>query len=628
MTFTAPTQDISFVLHELLDLPALLQQPLYQDIEADVVHSVLQENARFVQELIAPLNSIGDRQPPTLEQGQVTMPEAFNEAYAQFVGAGWQGIGHAAEVGGHGFPQMVAAAVNENLHAGSMAFALCPMLTDGVIRLLTEVGTPQQQELYLPALLTGRWSGTMNLTEPQAGTDLAAISTRAVRQDDGTYRLKGQKIFITYGEHDLAENIVHLVLARTPDAPAGVRGLSLFMVPKFLPTDAGELGPRNDVFCASLEGKLGIHSSPTAVLLYGDGQGEVGSDGAVGYLVGEEQQGLRLMFIMMNAARYAVGLQGVAVSEAAYQQALSYAQERVQSRSYKGSAGPVAIIAHPDVQRMLSTMRAYTEGCRALAYFTAQQFDLSLATGAVAGAQSNQDDLDAAQSAHALYDFLVPVVKGFSTEVAQEVCSLAIQVHGGMGYIEETGVAQYYRDARILPIYEGTTAIQANDLINRKLLLDDGAVARNLLTQMQADAQTLIKQFIADNGGQARQVESAASPLRGEQAKLQQITTAFTAALTDYEQAVDFMLARAQDNRYALYASSVPFLHLVGTVVAGWLMLRAANICAQKIAAGTTDVFYQDKLNSCVAYAVWVLPKTQALFGSIQGSVALSDWLD
>src|SRR5690606_27070465 len=384
------------------------------------------------------------------------------------------------EWGGQGLPRLLSAATSETLNSANLSFALCPLLTDGVIEALSIAGSPEQRERFLPALLEGRWTGTMNLTEPQAGSDLAQIATRALPQEDGTYRLHGQKIFITYGEHDMAENIVHLVLARTPDAPKGVKGISLFIVPKYLVNEDGSLGARNDVWCASLEHKLGIHGSPTAVLLYGSGKGDVG-EGAVGHLVGQENRGLEYMFIMMNAARYAVGIQGVALSERALQHATAYAHERMQGQALEGSAGPVAIANHPDVQRMLLTMRALTEGARALAYVAAAACDKS------------RRHPDAAEQGRnkALYEYLVPVVKGFSTELSVEVASLGIQVHGGMGFIEETGAAQYYRDARILPIYEGTTAIQANDFVGRKVLRNGGQVARHLAAEMRATVSEL-----------------------------------------------------------------------------------------------------------------------------------------
>jgi len=463
MTYQAPVRDIRFVWQELADLEGVLKLPAMADVTEDVVNAVLEENARFVEQELAPLNHVGDREPAQWQDGVVTTTPGFREAFAQFAQGGWQGLQHAAQLGGQGLPKVVAAAIVENLNAANLAFSLCPLLTDGVIEALSAVGSEAQQKTFIPPMVEGRWTGTMNLTEPQAGSDLALVASRAVPQDDGTYRISGQKIFITYGEHDLTENIVHLVLARTPDAPPGVKGISLFIVPKFLVNADGSLGKHNDVWCASLEHKLGIHASPTAVLLYGSGKGEVG-EGTVGYLVGEENHGLQYMFIMMNSARYAVGIQGIAISERALQHAEAYAHERIQGRALEGSDGPVAIVHHPDVQRMLMTMRGLTEGARAVAAMAASARDKA----------AHHPDPAQRQQHKALYEFLVPVVKGFSTEAALEVASLGVQVHGGMGFIEETGAAQYYRDARILTIYEGTTAIQANDFIGRKVLRDGG----------------------------------------------------------------------------------------------------------------------------------------------------------
>ena len=479
--FKAPTDDIRFVLNELADLDGVLAMPAFAEVTPDLVDAVLEENARFVEEVVAPLNRVGDTQPPTWQDGSVTTSPGFREAFRAFAEGGWQGLQHDPQWGGQGLPKLVGAPVSETINSANLAFSLCPLLTDGVIEALTQVGTPEQQALYIPPMLEGRWTGTMNLTEPQAGSDLALLTTRARPQGDGTYRLSGQKIYITYGEHDLAENIIHLVLARTPDAPKGVKGISLFIVPKFLVNEDGSPGKRNDVHCASIEHKLGIHGSPTAVLLYGSGHGEVG-EGAVGYLVGEENRGLEYMFIMMNAARYAVGVQGIAVSERALQQAETYAHERLQGSPLDGSSsGPVAIANHPDVQRMLLTMRGLTEGARALACLAAMAHDKAF----------HHPDESVREQNKALYEYLVPVVKGFSTEMSLEVTSLGVQVHGGMGFIEETGAAQYYRDARILPIYEGTTAIQANDFLGRKILRNGGKVAGVLHQQMLETSRAL-----------------------------------------------------------------------------------------------------------------------------------------
>ncbi|MCS6944463.1 MAG: acyl-CoA dehydrogenase, partial [Sutterellaceae bacterium] len=490
----------------------------------------------------------------------------------------------------------VATACMEMVNAANLSFALCPLLTDGAIEALLTAGSEEQKQLFVPPLIDGRFTGTMNLTEPQAGSDLSLLRTRAVRQADGTYRLSGQKIFITYGEHDLSENIVHLVLARTPDAPPGVKGISLFLVPKYLVGADGSLGPRNDVYCASLEHKLGIKASPTAVLIYGDGRGEVGP-GAIGYLVGEENRGLEYMFIMMNAARFAVGVQGIAVAERAYQQAAAYAKQRVQSRAVEGSAGPVAIVHHPDVRRLLMFMRANTEAARALAFYAAAQCDLA----------HHHPDAAQRQQAKAAYEYLVPIVKGWSTEMSIEVASAGVQVHGGMGYIEETGAAQHYRDARILTIYEGTTAIQANDLVGRKTLRDGGAVARRFIEQIRATVTEL--QGSADERAIAQRLAAAADA---------------------YAATVDFVLERHRTDVRAVYAGSVPYLKLAGITLCGWLMARAALAARRRLACGGQDeAFLRAKLATARFFADHLLTAVPGLAAAAidgaEGTLALAD---
>ncbi|MYN11862.1 acyl-CoA dehydrogenase [Pusillimonas sp. TS35] len=590
MTYRAPLQDIRFVMKELAGLDELLAMPGFEDVSDDLIDAVLDENARFVEEVIAPLNRQGDTKPAAWNDGRVRTSPGFKEAFEQFAQGGWQGLLHEKELGGQGLPKLLGAVCGENLNAANLAFALCPLLTDGVIEALTAVGSPAQQQRYIPPMLDGRWTGTMNLTEPQAGSDLAQVATKAVRQDDGSYRLSGQKIFITYGEHDMAENIVHLVLARTPDAPKGVKGISLFIVPKFLVNDDGSTGARNDVWCGSIEHKLGIHGSPTAVLLYGSGKGEVG-EGAVGYLVGEENRGLEYMFIMMNAARYAVGIQGIAVSERALQHAMAYARERVQGQALEGSTGPVAIVDHPDVQRMLLTMKALTEGARALAYVAAAAND---------SARHHPDTGRCARD-KALYEYLVPVVKGFSTEISVEVASLGIQVHGGMGFIEETGAAQYYRDARILPIYEGTTAIQANDFVGRKVLRDGGAVATALAERMAATVA---------------QVREAAGQGGANAEGLALIATQLEQAVQAYRTANRYVLENAKENLRGVFMGSVPLLMLAGIALAGWQMARAALACERALAKGDSP-FHRQKLATCVFYAANLLPRAGALAAAI-----------
>jgi len=598
MNYVSPLQDFRFVLNELAGLADILKLPGFEDVTPDLVEAILQENARFVEQAIAPLNRTGDTQGASLHDGQVSTAPGFARAYSDYVAGGWQGLGHATQWGGQGLPRVVAAAAGENLEAANLAFSLCPLLTDGVIEALLMAGSDEQKRLYIPKLMAGTWTGTMNLTEPQAGSDLALINTRAEPQADGSYRISGQKIFITYGEHDLAENIIHLVLARTPDAPEGVKGISLFVVPKFLPDANGALGARNDVWCASLEHKLGIHASPTAVLLYGSGKGEVG-EGAIGYRVGEINRGLQYMFIMMNAARFAVGQQGIGVAERATQQALAYARERIQSRAVEGSNAAVAIVHHPDVQRLLLTMRALTDAARALALVGAAARDL---------AERHTDASTRARN-QAYYEYLVPVIKGFATESAVEITSLGLQVHGGMGYIEETGAAQHLRDARILPIYEGTTAIQANDLLGRKTLRDGGAVAQACLAAMRETLAAL-----ADGA------RDAPTQYRSGLLLLQQHGAQ---AVQAYEDALGYVLTQAGVQVRAVFAGSVPYLMLVGTVHGGWHMARAALACLRHINAGDTDPFYRDKLASALFYGAHILPRALALGAAVQaGEVA------
>lgn len=616
MTYQAPVADFKFVFNHLAGLPELLRLPAFAGIESDLVDAVLEENAKFTAEVVAPTNRISDRQPPVCQAGQVTMPAEIHATFKAFVEGGWQGLRHPEQWGGQGLPKLLATATTENLYAANVAFSLCPMLTDGVIEALLLTGSDAQKQTYIEPLVSSKWTGTMNLTEPQSGSDLSLVTTRAVAQADGNYRLFGQKIYITFGEHDLAENIVHLVLARTADAPPGVKGLSLFVVPKFLVNQDGTLGKRNDVWCASIEHKLGIHGSPTAVLLFGDDKGEVG-EGAIGTLVGQENRGLEYMFIMMNAARFAVGVQGIGVSEAATQKAQSYARDRIQSRAIEGSAGPVAIVQHPDVQRMLMTMRALTEAARAIACTAAAADDLSI----------ESPDAEVRRINQALYDYLVPVVKGFSTECSLEVTSLGVQVHGGMGFIEETGAAQFYRDARILTIYEGTTAIQANDLIGRKTLRDGGATAQRLIEQMRLTAEALLKASQS-----AQPAQAAGLALIGDN---------LNRAVGQYESVVHYVLEHSKTDIRAVYAGSVPYLMLTGYVLGGWHMARAAMVCAlatQELASSSTQAagtmsgafdalplsFAQNKFATAAFYCGAILPRVEALSRAIHQGVTLT----
>ena len=567
MSYTAPIKDMLFVMNELAGLSAVNALPGCEDATQDTVEAVLEENGKFCSGVVAPLNHASDKEPSFWHDGKVTTSAGFKDAFKAFAQAGWQGVQHPVEFGGQGLPKLVATPCIEMLNAASISFALCPLLSDGAIEALLTAGSETQKAKYLHHLVSGNWTGSMNLTEPQAGSDLAAVRTRAVPQADGTYLVFGTKIFITYGEHDYTDNIVHLVLARTPDAPEGVKGISLFIVPKFLVNEDGSLGKRNDVHCVSIEHKLGIKASPTAVLQFGD------HGGAVGELVGQENRGLEYMFIMMNAARFGVGLQGIGLADRAYQQAVTFARDRVQSRDVGGSSGPVAIIHHPDVRRMLMSMRSQTEAARALAYVAAAMSDCA----------HHHPDANIRRENQAVYEYLVPVVKGWSTEASQEVTLLGVQVHGGMGFIEETGAAQHYRDAKILTIYEGTTAIQANDLVGRKTVRDGGAVAKGLIGNVRATATVLQGHANAD---------------------LQAIGKQLAVAADDMEQVVEFVLAHAKTQVKAVFAGSVLYLKLAGLVLGGWQMARAALIAEQKIAANDGDIkFYQAKIGTARFFA-------------------------
>jgi len=593
MSYRAPVKDMLFVMKELADIESIAALPGFEDAGLDTAQAVLEEAARFNNEVVAPLNFEGDKNPSFWKNGEVTTTPGFKEAFRQFGEGGWQGVLHPVEYEGQGLPKLIATPCIEMLNAANLSFALCPLLTDGAIEALLTAGTEEQKQLFVPKLISGEWTGTMNLTEPQAGSDLALVRTRAEPQDDGSFKVFGTKIFITYGEHDMAKNIVHLVLARTPNAPDGVKGISLFLVPKFITDENGTLGARNDVHCVSIEHKLGIKASPTAVLQFGD------HGGAVGQLIGEENRGLEYMFIMMNAARFAVGLQGVAVSERAYQKAVAFAKDRVQSRPVDGSAKqPVSIIHHPDVRRMLLTMRAFTEGSRALAYVAAAHCDL---------AHHHLDE--AARASHqAIYEFLVPIVKGWSTELSIDVASLGVQVHGGMGFIEETGAAQYYRDARILTIYEGTTAIQANDLIGRKTLRDGGATAQAILAQMD---QTIAQ--LAERDGQAFK-------------SMHRYLSAGSLALA---RVVEFMVAKVKSDPNAVFAGSVPYLKLAGIVLGGWQMARALLVASDK--RSEDEAFYGAKIATAQFFAEHILSQAPGIEASIvsgngqEGYLALSE---
>lgn len=580
--YRAPVAEMRFLIEDIAGLTEIRQWPGCEEATEDVVAAILDEAAKFAGEVLAPLNRVGDKHGCRLDGDAVITPPGWKEAYQQFCAAGWGGLTAPSDYGGQGLPESLGVAVEEMWNAANMSFALGPMLTTGAVDALLTAASPEIKSLYLPKMISGQWTGTMNLTEPQAGSDLALIRTRAEPQADGSYRLFGQKIFITYGEHDLAENIIHLVLARLPDAPPGVKGISLFVVPKFLVNADGSLGARNDVRCVSLEHKLGIHASPTCVMAYGD------AGGAVGYLVGEPNAGLKYMFIMMNAARHAVGVQGVAIAERAFQQALAYARERKQGRDLASGEGPVTIDRHPDVQRMLLTIKARTEACRALAYYASGLFDRAYHHPAAAEREQ----------ALMMGELLIPLVKGGATEMSLQATSLAVQVHGGMGYVEETGVAQHFRDARITTIYEGTTGIQANDLVGRKLMRDQGATLKRLLGMVEATCKEL-----------------AAS----HDAVLGAIGERLSQALSAWGKASLWLGENAKSNTLGTFAAAVPFLELSSLVAGGWLLARAAQIAQRRLADETDQArFYQAKIATARFYADHLLPQAQALATSIQ----------
>ncbi|MBA4265547.1 MAG: acyl-CoA dehydrogenase [Comamonadaceae bacterium] len=573
MSYTAPLKDMLFDIEHLARIDQVALMPGFEDAGLETAQAVLEECAKLNEGVIAPLNWEGDKYPSSFHDGKVTTTPGFKEAFKQYAEGGWQGLQHPADFGGQGLPKTIGAACGEILNSANMSFALCPLLTDGAIEALLTAGSDELKATYLEKLVSGQWTGTMNLTEPQAGSDLAAVRSRAEPQPDGTYKVFGTKIYITYGEHDMAENIVHLVLARVTGAPEGVKGISLFVVPKFMVNEDGTLGARNDVHCVSIEHKMGIKASPTAVLQYGD------HGGAVGYLVGQENRGLEYMFIMMNAARYAVGVQGIAIAERAYQKAVLYAKDRVQSRPVDGTLSAAApIIYHPDVKRMLMTMRAFTEGCRAMAAVAAAAYD----------AAHHHPDADTRKQNAAFYEFLVPLVKGYSTEMSLEVTSLGVQVHGGMGFIEETGAAQYYRDAKILTIYEGTTAIQANDLVGRKTARDGGTGAKAIAAQIEKTEAELAQR---------------------ESANARAVLKRLKAAREAFVDVVEFIAANTRSNPNAAFAGSVPYLMLAGNLMAGWQLARSMMVAEDLSAKGQDTAFMQAKITTARFYADHILSR-------------------
>ena len=581
MTYKAPLKDMLFNIQHLAQIDQIAQLPGFEDAGFETAQAVLEEAAKFNEGVLSPLNWDGDKNPSSWKDGVVTTTPGFKEAFKQFAEGGWQGLQHPSDFGGQGLPKTIGAACIEMVNSANMSFALCPLLSDGAIEALLTAGSDELKATYLENLVSGKWTGTMNLTEPQAGSDLAMVRSRAEPQPDGTYKIFGTKIFITYGEHDMAENIVHLVLARVVGAPEGVKGISLFVVPKFMVNPDGSVGARNDVHCVSIEHKMGIKASPTAVLQYGD------HGGAVGYIVGQENRGLEYMFIMMNAARYAVGVQGIAVAERAYQKAAQFARDRVQSRPVDGSiAASAPIIHHPDVRRMLMTMRAYTEGCRAMSTVAAAAYD----------AAHHHPDADTRKQNAAFYEYMVPLVKGYSTEMSLEVTSLGVQVHGGMGFIEETGAAQYYRDAKILTIYEGTTAIQANDLVGRKTARDGGQTPKAIAAQIAATEADLTASGTPDSLAVARRLKAARE--------------AFLDVVT-------FVSGGARSSPNAVYAGSVPYLMLAGNLVAGWQLARALLVAQAELKAGVDAGFMTAKIVTARFYADHILSKAPGIRDSI-----------
>jgi len=591
--YVAPVRDMQFVLKELAGLDQVAQLPGYEEATPDLIDAVLEEAARFAEEVLSPLNWPGDQEGARWHDKTVVMPAGFKDAYKLFADSGWTALANEPEWGGQGLPKVVAAAVGEMWKSANHSFSLCPLLTAGAIEALVLSGSDELKKIYVEKMVSGVWTGTMNLTEPNAGSDLAAVRTRAEPQDDGSYRIFGQKIFITYGEHDMAENIIHLVLARTPTAPEGVKGISLFVVPKLMVNDDGSLGAHNDAYCVSIEHKLGIHASPTAIMAFGD------RSGAVGYLVGQENRGLEYMFIMMNAARFGVGLEGVAVCERAYQRARDYARDRIQCTDIGVRGGPkVPIIKHPDVRRMLMTMKSRAEATRALAYVVAAAHDAAV----------RHPDAEMRRHNQAFVDLMIPVVKGWSTESGVSIASIGVQVHGGMGYVEETGAAQHLRDAQISTIYEGTTGIQANDLIGRKMAREGGATLKSVINAMRALDADLAKQ---------------------DGANFTAIRSRFSAGIDALAEAGEWLVATYGAEVRAASAGAVPFLTLLGIVAGGWQMARAALVAQAKIDGGDKDPFYKAKVVTTRFYADHVLSQARGLASSVtdgaEGVLALPE---
>ena len=570
--YIAPTADMRFAASTLAGFGLIASLPGGDDLSDELLRSIFEEGGKFASGVLAPLNRVGDRQGSNLVNGAVKTPDGWPEAYRQFVDGGWNAVPFDEDFGGQGLPYLVATALFELWHSSNMAFALCPMLTQAAVEAVSKYGSPQQKATYLTKMISGEWTGTMQLTEPQAGSDLARIRAKALKDGDH-YRIFGQKIFITYGDHDLTENAIHMVLARTPDAPEGVKGISLFIVPKFMVRDDGTPGERNDVRCVSLEEKMGIHASPTAVMQYGD------DGGAIGFLLGEENKGLAHMFTMMNTARLSVGLEGVAICERSYQKAASFARQRIQGRDIAGdSPDPVAIIRHPDVRRMLMTMRALGEAGRALAYYAAGQLDIA----------HRHPDAAARAAAQSRVDLLIPIVKGWCTENGSEAAWNGVQIHGGMGFIEETGAAQYMRDAKIAEIYEGANGIQANDLIGRKVARDGAVEAKKMIAEM-------------------RDLDSA---LAGVGAEFSGTRASLSKAIGALDRATDWLRAQYKGDVRDAAAGAMPYLRLWGVTLGGWQMARAMLAAKRDLGVGDGDAnFLQSKIATARFYSERILPR-------------------
>ena len=584
--YSPPLDDMKFALKEVVDVESLSELPAFNEVGLEALDSLLDEASRFFNEVISPTNRTGDLEGSVLKNdGSVSTPTGFREAYAQYVDAGWGAISFDPEYGGGGFPWLVGIAITEMLTAANMALSLNPMLTQGSIHALSAHGSQEQKLAWLPKLITGEWAGTMNLTEPQAGSDVGALTTKAEIQDDGTYKITGQKIYITWGEHDLTENIIHLVLARTPDAPPGTKGISLFIVPKFVVNDDGSIGQENDIKCLSIEHKLGIHASPTCVLQFGD------NGGATGYIVGEENSGMRYMFTMMNQARLAVGLEGLAVADRAYQQALDYALERMQGRRADTPKGEsVPIIDHPDVRRMLMTMKAYIEAMRCMIYLNAKSIDIA----------HHHPDQDERTRGSELTDLLTPLSKSWCTDLGNELTSLGIQIHGGMGFVEETGAAQHYRDIRIAGIYEGTNGIQAIDLVGRKLSMRKGDVVRELLLEINETASEL---HSADLEGIGRPLEDA---------------------VQDMQAATEWLIENGGASTDDGLAGATPYLRMFGTTVGGWLLAKSALQAKKQIGEGNDSAFLHAKIETATFFAEQLLPQVSGLLpAAVSGAHSL-----